>query len=429
MTSFLSSVSVRLFGTHSAFTGLLPVVLAVFLSFLAVSVPLAALALEVRDHLGFGGLTVGWVIGAQSLATLLTRHQAGTLCDQRGPRAAVLLGLPLTASSGLAYALSGMLPIDPVGKVVVLLLGRLVAGFGESLFLTGLMSWGISRVGVARTGKVMSWTGIAIYAALGLGAPLGLAIQGAYGFAGVGLLALVTPMLAWAIAVRLSAVPATGGQREPFHRVLGLIWRPGLVLALATVPYATMAAFLTLDYAAHGWPHAGTALLGFGAAYVFVRLVGSSLPDRIGASKVAVGSLGFEAAGQVLIWSASAPSMAVLGATLTGLGFSLVFPAMGVMATRSVPPEQRGRAVGSFIAFADIALGVTGPAVGFATQWFGISAAFLVGTAATCAALCLLPSLRLGGSCCRSLFPPMMVTISANIEISTLLPTPCAVAC
>jgi hypothetical protein len=52
--------------------------------------------------------------------------------------------------------------------------------------------------------------------------------------------------------------------------------------------------------------------------------------------------------------------------------------------------------VGKFIAFADIALGGTGPAVGFATQWFGISAAFLVGAGATCAALCLLPSLRIG---------------------------------
>lgn len=397
MTSISSPVSARPFET-SAFTGLAPVVLAVFLGFLAISVPLAALSLEVRNHLRFGSATIGWVIGAQSLATLLTRHQAGTLCDQRGPRAAVLLGLPLTACSGLAYGLSSVLPMDPVAKLVVLLIGRLIAGLGESLFLTGLMSWGIARVGAARTGKVMSWTGIAIYAALGLGAPLGLAVQAAYGFVGVGVLVLLTPMLGWAIALRLAPVPAAGGQRVPFHRVLGLIWRPGLVLALATVPYAAMAAFLTLDYAAHGWPHAGTALLGFAAAYVLVRLVGSGLPDRFGATKVAVGSLVFEAIGQVLIWCAPAPGMAVLGATLTGLGFSLVFPAMGVLATRSVPPEQRGRAVGNFIAFADIALGVTGPVVGFATQWFGISSAFLVGACATCAALCLLPAIRLSRS-------------------------------
>lgn len=398
MTSLFSSASVRPLETRSAFTGLAPVVLAVFLGFLAISVPLAALALQVRDHLGFGTATVGWAIGLQSLATLLTRHQAGTLCDQRGPRAAVLFGLPLAACSGLAYGLSNALPIDPAAKLAVLLLGRLVAGVGESLFLTGLMSWGIARVGAARTGQVMSWTGIAIYAALGLGAPLGLAVQASYGFTGVGVAALLAPMLAWVIAARLPAVAAAGGQRVPFHRVLGLIWRPGLVLALATVPYAAMAAFLTLDYAAHGWPHAGTALLGFGAAYVFVRLAGSGLPDRFGATRVAVGSLIFEAVGQVLVWCAATPAMAVCGATLTGLGFSLVFPAMGVLATRSVPPQQRGRAVGNFIAFADIAMGVTGPAVGIATQWLGITAAFLVGAGATCAALCLLPSLRLGRS-------------------------------
>jgi MFS family permease len=127
-----------------------------------------------------------------------------------------------------------------------------------------------------------------------------------------------------------------------------------------------------------------------------VRLVGSGLPDRFGATAVAMGSLAFEAVGQLLIWQAGSPAMAVLGATLTGLGFSLVFPAMGVLATRSVPPDQRGRAVGNFIAFADIALGVTGPVVGVATQWFGITTAFLVGAAATCVALALLATVRLG---------------------------------
>jgi nitrate/nitrite transporter NarK len=85
------------------FAGLTPVVLAVFLGFLAVSVPLGALSLELGDNLGFGAIVVGSVIGLQSLATLLTRHQAGPLCDRRGPRRAVLIGLPLAASSGVAY--------------------------------------------------------------------------------------------------------------------------------------------------------------------------------------------------------------------------------------------------------------------------------------------------------------------------------------
>ncbi len=387
------SVSARP-GELPVFAGLWPVTVAVFFGFLAVGLPLASLALEVRDHLGFGPMAVGWAIGLQSLATLLSRHQAGTVCDRHGPHVAVLWGLPLAATSGLAYVAAGLLPSDPTIRYAVLLLGRIAMGIGESLFLTGLMTWGIARLGVARTGQVMSWVGVAIYVALGLGAPAGLALQAWSGFAGVGVLTFLMPMAAWCVVLYLPRVAAAGGQRVPFHRVLGLIWRPGLVLALATVPYATLASFITLDFAAHGWPGAGNALLGFALAYVLVRLVGSGLPDRFGAKAIAVGSLGLEAAGQVVVWLAHVPAMAVLGAILTGLGFSLVFPAMGVIAAKSVPPDQRGRAVGNFIAFADIALGVTGPVIGIATQVWPIPVAFLVGAMATGAALWVLPSIR-----------------------------------
>jgi hypothetical protein len=63
-------------------------------------------------------------------------------------------------------------------------------------------------------------------------------------------LTIATPLPAGAIALSLPAA-ATGGDRTPFHRVFGLIWRPGLVIALASVPFAAMATFLALDYAAH----------------------------------------------------------------------------------------------------------------------------------------------------------------------------------
>ncbi len=51
-----------------------PIILAVFLGYVAVSAPLGALALEIHDRLRFSPLAVGCLIGLQSLATLLTRH-------------------------------------------------------------------------------------------------------------------------------------------------------------------------------------------------------------------------------------------------------------------------------------------------------------------------------------------------------------------
>jgi predicted MFS family arabinose efflux permease len=361
---------------QTEFSGLAPLFCIIFLGFLAIGAPLPALSLYVHGTLGFSPTTVGWIIGIQSLATVLTRHRAGALCDRQGPRRAVLLGLPLAAASGLFYLAAVAAPFSAEGKLALLLIGRVILGLGESLFITGTMSWGIARIGAPRTGKVMSWQGIAMYAAIGLGAPLGLALQAACGFVGVALLTIATPLIAGAIALSLPAAPATGGDRAPFYRVLGLIWRPGLVLTLSTVPFAAMAAFLALDYAARGWSGAGLALTGFGGA------------------KVAAISLVVEAAGQALLWLAPLPILAAAGAALTGIGFSLVFPAMGVEATRRVPPEQRGRAVGNFIAFFDVAVGLTGPSVGLAVGRFGYASAFVIGAAATLAALAVLRSFR-----------------------------------
>lgn len=376
---------------RSAVTGLAPMVAIVFFGFLAIAAPLPALSLYVHDTLGFGGFMVGWVIGIQSFVTIVSRHRGGTLADHRGPKTAVLLGLPLASLSGVFYLVSALIPELPVARLVVLFGGRLLLGLAESLFITGAMSWGIGRIGAARTGKVMSWQGIAIYAALGAGGPLGLIIHHVFGFAGIAVVTIVMPLIALAVALPVPGVEALGGTRAPFHHVLRLIWQPGLVLMLATVPFAGMAAFLPLDYAAKGWAGAGTAIALFGAAYILVRLVGSHWTDRFGAGRVVAVSLAVETAGQALLWMAPGVVVASLGATLTGLGFSLIFPAMGVAATKHVPAAQRGRAVGNFIAFFDVALGLTGPLVGLATSAFGYPSAFFIGCLAVIASLAFLP--------------------------------------
>ncbi len=382
---------------RSAVSGLAPLVVIVFSGILVVGAPLPALSLYVHEQLGFSAFTVGWVIGIQSIVTVLTRHFAGTLSDRHGPRWVVLRGLPLASLAAGCYLASAVLPVTPAARLALLLAGRVLLGVAESLFITGTMSWGIGRIGAARTGRVMSWQGIAMYAALGLGAPLGLALHSAYGFAGVAVLAIATPLFAMLVALALPPIPGSGGDSVPVYRVLRLIWLPGVVLALATVPYAGMAAFLPLDFSVKGWAGAGVAIACFGIGYVCVRLVASDLPDRLGAARVVAVSLAVEMLGQVLLWGATAPSVALVGAALTGIGFSLVFPAMGVMATKRVPAELRGRAVGNFIAFFDVAIGLTGPGVGLLTGAMGYTSAFLAGTLAVLAALALMPAVyRMG---------------------------------
>jgi len=65
------------------------------------------------------------------------------------------------------------------------------------------------------------------------------------------------------------------------------------------------------------------------------------------------------------------------GAFLTGAGFSLVFPALGVVAVKKLPQENQGSALATYSAFLDLSLGVTGPLAGILMAQAGIDAIYL----------------------------------------------------
>jgi MFS family permease len=168
----------------------------------------------------------------------------------------------------------------------------------------------------------------------------------------------------------------------PFYKVLGTLWVPGLGLLLCSVGLGVITTFIALLFAAKHWGSASLAFTAFGIAFIGARLLFAHLPDQIGGAKVALVCVLIEAAGQLLIWQAHHVLMAYAGAALTGFGFSLAFPGFGVEAVRRSPPQSRGAAMGAFVAFLDISLGITGPAAGAIASAAGVSAVYLAGAAA-----------------------------------------------
>jgi MFS family permease len=190
---------------------------------------------------------------------------------------------------------------------------------------------------------------------------------------------IVAPFIAALIAFREVAYATPAGQRLPFYRVIGQIWREGLGLMLSGVGLSGLTAFASLYFAARSWGHAGLVMTAFGVGFIFVRLVLGSLPDRMSGYRVALWSLVVEAIGQAMIWSVPDEIVALLGALVTGLGCALVFPALGVEALKRVSPANRGSAMGAFVAFLDIAYGVSGPVAGVIAGQFGYAAVYLFG--------------------------------------------------
>jgi MFS family permease len=77
------------------------------------------------------------------------------------------------------------------------------------------------------------------------------------------------------------------------------------------------------------------------------------------------------------MWTASNSGVAAAGAALTGFGYSLVYPGLGVEAVRRAPPQSRGLAMGAYTVFLDVALGFGSPALGLLAGWSGLGSVFL----------------------------------------------------
>ena len=374
---------------------LLPIALAVFIGFFIIGMQLPVLPLHVHNTLGMGTLVIGMVVGAQFAAALLSRSWAGNFADMRGPKRAMIAGTLAASSSGLLYMASLAFVNTPVISVWILVAGRIVLALGESLMVTGAMGWGIGLVGPQHAGKVMSWNGIAMYAAYALGAPLGVAVNTHSGFIGVALATVLIPLLALIVVATVRGIAPSRTRRMPFYTVLKAVWIPGMGLALSSVGFGMITAFITLLFASQQWGSASLAFTAFGIAFIAARLLFGHLPDQLGGARVALVCVVIEAAGQLFIWGASSMSLVYLGAALTGFGYSLAFPGFGVEAVRRAPPQTRGLAMGAYVAFMDMSLGVTSPLAGALAGWAGIRSVYLAGAVVVLAAVVVALSLLL----------------------------------
>jgi MFS family permease len=369
---------------------ILATVVFTFAAYMMVGLPLAVLPPFVRDPLGFSSVLAGLAVSTQYLATFITRAPVGRLTDSVGPKHIVMFGLGTCAGSGVLTVLGGLFQSHHVLSLVLLLLGRLCLGTGESAVSTGGIAWAIGKVGATHSAKVISWNGIATYGGISLGAPLGVLIQSVTGFSTIGVAVVVVGLAALPFAAAGPITRLVTGPRMSFGSVFGRILPYGAALALSSIGFGAIASFITLFYASRHWGHAALALSAFGGCFILARLIFVGSIARQGGNRVALASFLVECCGLALLWRAGDPVSALIGAGLAGFGFALVFPALGVAVLARVPSTSRGAAIGAFSVFLDVALCVTGPLAGFIVGSFGYATIFLVAAMAAAIAAVIL---------------------------------------
>jgi MFS family permease len=277
----------------------------------------------------------------------------------------------------LLSATAGVLYFVPAG-VPGLVIARLFLGAGEGMVFTAGSAWVVDLAPPARRGRIIGLYGLSIWSGLSLGPPIGELLLRISSYELVWAFAAGAPLLGAVLATRIherfQPVPVTGHRPLLAREALG----PGAGLSLATVGFATLAAFVVLHLDARGIGHGAAVFTAFAAMVVLARLVGGWLPDRIGGARCAIGAGVVEAAGLALIGIAQSVPVAIAGALAMGAAFSLLYPSLALIVVERVPIERRGAAFGTYTACFDLGVGLGGPIAGVVVALAGYGAAFMV---------------------------------------------------
>jgi MFS family permease len=288
----------------------------------------------------------------------------------------LIAGALAMTAGGVLYLLSD--------NVATLLAARLVVGAGEGTVYTAGATWAVDLAPEDRRGRALGLFGLAVWGGLSLGPLAGELLRASAGYDAVWILTAALPAAGALVALRLPEppVPALSPEAERAVLLPRAAHRPGVALALANIGYAALAGFVVLALKARGIGGGASVFTAFAVAVFASRLVLSRVPDRAGARRTATAAGLLEALGLTVIAAATSLTVALIGALIVGVGFSMLFPSLALMVVGEVEDDRRGSAMGAFTAFFDIGVGLGGPIAGATAALAGYPAVFYVSAVA-----------------------------------------------
>lgn len=348
-----------------------------FLGYFIIGLSLSVLPIFINKSLGFSLVVAGLVISLQYVSTFFLRAYSGKMIDGKGPKPAVLYSMLGFSLTGIFLIAAYYFKALPYLSLIFLIITRLLTGCAEGLVGASPINWAIMAVGEEHTAKIISYNGVASYGALATGASLGIIIEQDFSLYGIGILSIILGIAGFFYArTKENKTNIHAREGQSFWKVLRKVAPFGVCLALGGLGFASISTFITLYYNYFHWSNGALCLSVFGGLFVIGRLVFSNVIKNYGGINVAIACLLVETIGLLIIAFGENPEIALVGAGVTGLGFSLIFPALGVMAIKSVPASNQGSALAGYGLFIDLSLGVAGPLIGGVADVYGMTYIF-----------------------------------------------------
>jgi len=346
------------------------------------------------DQRGLSPVHVGGVIGAMSLALIISEVLALGVSSWVGRRLAVIAGL---AGSALMFA---WFPL--AATLAGLYLTRLALGGVRGVL------WPVLFTEVAESGPPARRPALfaIFWLYFGIGQLLGPALGGAIGerislaapFFAAGLASLLTLLAAGAVRPVRDDSPNPLASYAALLRQAPAVARTWLLTICNTIVFGIFATFLPLHAAARGLTagEIGLIFTGSGVAFIITQVLLARVTEQIPAERLLIPSYLARGIGVgIMPFLASFPALFTVN-FLTAILSASIPPALSTRTTAHAPQQHLVAAMGGMNAAADLGF-FLGPVVGGILAGWGVQWAFAMVPVVTLLAVGLLVTHARGG--------------------------------
>jgi len=326
------------------------------------------------QSLGISHGAIGIIIGCLTLISMLLKPFAGWGTDRFGRRPLMLAGALIFVVSSLGYGWS-----RTVGALVIV---RLLHGCGMGLYPTAASAVVADVSPSRRLAELIGLYSTSGALAMAAGPLIGVAVVRRYGFP---LLFVSSAALAVLAILLIVPIEETLKQRisTPFRFSSTLCQQaafPSLIIFFVMLTFGAQFAFVPI-YANERRMNPGLFFLVLAVVIAFARLLGGRFSDRLGRRRPTLVGLVIVAIALTELALGGDGRDLMIAAGLFGIGFGIVDPALRAWCLDGIVPQNRGRAMGTYLLAYDLGFGVGAVVAGFAVDRVGFTATFLGGAA------------------------------------------------
>ena len=336
---------------------------------LTATLPLYVLAL------GGTAADAGLVGGALALTAMLLRPLVGHLTDVWRRRPLVIIGTACYGLASLVYMVAG--------SVVVLVLGRVLHGYGLANYTTASNAYLADIAPKERRAEAIGIFSTAMSVGMIVGPALGFAVVAALGYtwlftfsAGLAFAALAVSFLA------RERRPRPTAPRAPWTLRNGIVAPDALPIAWTALclgmGFGPLGTFIAIYAQGHGVANPGIYFTVQALALIVARTFAGPLADRRGRAFVMVPGIIISAASLAVLPLATDLTVFMVSAVLFGIGFGISQPATMALLVDQVRPERRGLAMSTYFLGFDLGISIGSIGLGLASQYLGLEAVWLI---------------------------------------------------